>query len=76
VTLPLNSQRLIALVTLRTTLTREQASGMLWPESPRYRAGARLWTTLWRLHAMGRDILCGHDGQLFLDDGVDVDFTS
>jgi DNA-binding SARP family transcriptional activator len=76
VALPLQVQRLIALVALRTTLRREEASGTLWPEIPDLRAGARLRTTLWRLHRSGRDVLDTANGQLFLAESVDVDLKN
>src|SRR2546430_909151 len=69
---PLNSQRLIALVTLRTRLTRDQARGMLWPDVPEHRACARLRTALWRLRRTGRDVVRSDKDQL-MHDGVDVD---
>ncbi|OLB76585.1 MAG: hypothetical protein AUI14_18340 [Actinobacteria bacterium 13_2_20CM_2_71_6] len=73
VRVPLNCQRLIALITLRTSLTREQASGTLWPDIPAGRACARLRTALWRLRGTGRDILRSDKGQLSLDEGIEVD---
>ena len=73
VRLPLNGQRLVALVTLRSTVTRAQACGTLWPEVPDHRAAARLRTELWRLRGTGRDVIRGCMGQLFLDDDIGVD---
>jgi DNA-binding SARP family transcriptional activator len=73
VAMPLNSQRLIALVTLRTRLTRDEARGILWPEVPESRACARLRTALWRLRGARRDVLRSDQDQLLLDEGVDVD---
>jgi DNA-binding SARP family transcriptional activator len=73
--LPSSGQRLVALVALRNGVTREQASGILWPDTPQLRAGARLRTALWRLSQSGRRILCGAHGQLFLDTDLTVDMT-
>jgi DNA-binding SARP family transcriptional activator len=73
VPLPPHVQRLIALIALRTTLTREQASGTLWPDVAQHRAGARLRTALWRMHRRGIDAVEIHGGQLFLAEHVSVD---
>ncbi|MFB7614924.1 BTAD domain-containing putative transcriptional regulator [Kitasatospora sp. NPDC056181] len=71
--LPLNSQRLIALLALRVTTTRGQAGGILWPEAPERQAGGRLRTTLWRVRSTGPAIVERRGGQLSLAAGVDVD---
>jgi len=74
-TLPLNSQRLIALLGLRGTITRGQAGGILWPEVSDRQASGRLRTTLWRVHRTGRAIVeCR--GRLALVAGVDVDVST
>jgi DNA-binding SARP family transcriptional activator len=69
-------QRLLALVSLRATVTREQAGGILWPDVPDCRAAARLRTALWRLHRAGDGVIHSADGQLLLAPHVDVDVTS
>ncbi|AUY53139.1 BTAD domain-containing putative transcriptional regulator [Streptomyces sp. CB01881] len=71
--LPLNSQRLIALLALRVSTTRGQAGGILWPEAPERQAGGRLRTTLWRVRSTGPAIVERRGGQLSLAAGVDVD---
>jgi DNA-binding SARP family transcriptional activator len=76
VILPPHVQRLIALVSLRTALTREQASGTLWPDVPDERAGARLRTALWRVQRCGHGVLHACNGQLFLAENVDVDIKN
>jgi DNA-binding SARP family transcriptional activator len=73
VTLPLQVRRLIALVALQTTIGREQASGMLWPDVPDWRAAARLRSTLWRLRQSACDLVRTVSDQLLFADGVDVD---
>ena len=72
--LQLSAQRLIALVTLRTTIRREEAGGILWPDVPDCRAAARLRTTLWRLRRSGSDVLGTTNGHLMVQDGVEVDY--
>ncbi|MFI6449542.1 BTAD domain-containing putative transcriptional regulator [Kitasatospora sp. NPDC050543] len=70
--LPLNSQRLIALLGLRESTTRGQAGGILWPEVSEQQAGGRLRTTLWRIQRTGWAIVeCR--GQLALAPGIEVD---
>lgn len=70
----LSAQRLIALVALRTAIRRVEAAGILWPDVPDARATARLRTTLWRLRRSGPDVLSAANGQLFVHDGIDVDY--
>lgn len=73
--LPLNSQRLVALLALRVAATRGQAAGILWPEASEQQASGRLRTTLWRLQRTGRTIVeCR--GRLALAAGVDVDVST
>jgi DNA-binding SARP family transcriptional activator len=74
VVLQLSAQRLIALVALRTVLRRAEAGGLLWPDVPDARAAARLRTALWRLRRSGLDVLIAANGQLFVRDGIDVDY--
>jgi DNA-binding SARP family transcriptional activator len=76
VPLPQALQRLVAVVSLRATVTREQVSGILWPEVSDARAGARLRTALWRLHQAGDGVLRAADGRLSLAPHVDVDVRS
>jgi DNA-binding SARP family transcriptional activator len=76
VVLQLSAQRLIALVALRTAIRREEAAGVLWPDVPDYRAAARLRTALWRLRRSGPHILTAENGQLFVHDGIEVDYKN
>ena len=73
VTLPPQAQRIIAFVTLRRTVRRDEVGCALWPDISDDRAGARLRTTLWRLRAPGRGILRTANGQLSLAETIDVD---
>ncbi|MFJ3789649.1 BTAD domain-containing putative transcriptional regulator [Kitasatospora sp. NPDC090091] len=73
--LPLNSQRLVALLALRVTTSRSQAAGILWPEVSERQASGRLRTTLWRLQRTDRTILDCR-GRLALAAGVEVDVTT
>ena len=72
-TLPLQAQRLIAFVTLRRTVRRDDVRCALWPDISDDRAGARLRTTLWRLREPGRGVLRTANGQLSLAETIDVD---
>ena len=72
--LRLSAQRLIALVALRAEIRRVEAAGILWPDVPDAQANARLRTTLWRLRRSGIDVLSAADGQLFVHDGIEVDY--
>lgn len=69
-----SAQRLIALVALRTTIQREEAGGILWPDVPDHRATARLRTALWRMRRSGSDVLTTVNGQLMVRDRVEVDY--
>ena len=73
VTLPPQAQRLIAFVTLRGTVRRDEVHCALWPDISDERASARLRTTLWRLGGAGRGVLMATNGQLSLAENVDVD---
>jgi DNA-binding SARP family transcriptional activator len=73
VSLPLQAQRLIAFVTLRRTVRRDEVRCALWPDVSDDRAGARLRTTLWRLREPGRGVLRIAKDQLSLAENVDVD---
>jgi DNA-binding SARP family transcriptional activator len=73
VALPPQAQRLIAFVTLRRTVSRDEARCALWPDISDDRASARLRTTLWRLREPGRGVLNATNGQLSLAEDVDVD---
>lgn len=74
VLIPPSAQRLIALVALRTVARRVEAAGILWPDIPEARANARLRTTLWRLRRSGLDVLSVPNGQLLVNDDVEVDY--
>jgi hypothetical protein len=72
VALPPQAQRLIAFVTLRRTVSRDEVRCALWPDISDDRASARLRTTLWRLREPGRSVLNATNGQLSLAEDVDV----
>jgi DNA-binding SARP family transcriptional activator len=74
--LPLQVQRLVALVAVRRSVRREEASGTLWPEAPRARAAARLRSVLWRLGRSGQGVVASSNGQLQLADDVDLDLSN
>jgi DNA-binding SARP family transcriptional activator len=73
VTLPPQAQRLIAFVTLRRTVRRDEVRCALWPDISDERSSARLRTTLWRLRGPGRSVLMATNGQLSLAENIDVD---
>jgi DNA-binding SARP family transcriptional activator len=73
VTLPPQAQRLIAFVTLRRTVRRDEVRCALWPDISDEHASARLRTTLWRLRGPGRGVLMATNGQLALAENIDVD---
>jgi len=73
VALPPQAQRLIAFVTLRRTVSRDEVRCALWPDISDDRASARLRTTLWRLREPGRGVLNTTNGQLSLAEDIDVD---
>jgi len=73
VALPPQAQRLIAFVTLRRTVSRDEVRCALWPDISDDRASARLRTTLWRLREPGRGVLNATNGQLSLAEDIDVD---
>ncbi|MDJ0355309.1 bacterial transcriptional activator domain-containing protein [Paenarthrobacter sp. PH39-S1] len=67
------TQKLMALLALRGTLSRSQIWGTLWPDATTVHASGRLRTAMWRL-AGGRLLLLNEDhGQLNLPHGVRVD---
>lgn len=76
VSLPLQAQRLIAFVTLRRTVRRDEVRCALWPDISDDRAGARLRTTLWRLREPGRGVLRIAKDQLSLAENIDVDIRN
>jgi DNA-binding SARP family transcriptional activator len=76
VSLPLQAQRLIAFVTLRRTVRRDEVRCALWPDISDDRAGARLRTTLWRLREPGRGVLRIAKEQLSLAENIDVDIRN
>jgi DNA-binding SARP family transcriptional activator len=73
VTLPPQAQRLIAFVTLRRAVRRDEVCCALWPDISDDRASARLRTTLWRFRELGRGVLKTTNGQLSLAENIDVD---
>jgi DNA-binding SARP family transcriptional activator len=75
-TLPPQAQRLIAFITLRKSVRRDEARCALWPDIPDDRAGARLRTSLWRLGEPGRGVLKSTTNQLSLAENIDVDLRN
>lgn len=68
-----STQKLIALLALRGSLSRARIWGTLWPEASTAHASGRLRTAMWRL-AGGRLLLLDEDhGRLELARGVQVD---
>lgn len=72
--LPSSAQRLVAYLALRRdAVSRVQAAGTLWADSPEERAGASLRSALWRLGLAGCALVRATPGALALDPEVAVD---
>lgn len=72
--LPASAQRLVAYLALqRAPVSRVQAAGMLWADSPEERAGASLRSALWRLGLPGCALVRATPGALTLGPDVAVD---
>lgn len=68
------SQRLIAFLALSSTpLARGYVAGTLWPDGTDKRAGANLRTTVWRLGAIGAELVEASPSRLGLCPSVRVD---
>lgn len=68
-------QKLVALLALRSLLTRPQIWATLWPNTPASRASGRLRTILWRLSAQQIPLVASSHNQMSLTDNVHVDVT-
>jgi DNA-binding SARP family transcriptional activator len=74
VPLPLNAQRLVALLALRAgPLLRPHVAGTLWLESSEERSAASLRSVLWRLHLPGYRVVVANGSTLHLAPDVRVD---
>jgi len=72
--LPSSAQRLVAyLAVQRAPVSRAQAAGTLWADSPEERAGASLRSALWRLGLAGGALVRATPGALALGPDVAVD---
>jgi DNA-binding SARP family transcriptional activator len=72
---PRSAQRLLAFLALhRHPLRRAHVAGSLWLDSPEERAYASLRSALWRLQAVGADVIEVRGGQLGLAPSVRVDY--
>ena len=69
------SQKLLALLALRGTLSRPQIWGILWPDATTARASGSLRTAVWRLAAGPVQVLKISHAQLGLLPNVRVDVT-
>lgn len=71
---PASVQRLIAFLALHPgALHRGYVAGVLWPDGPDDRAGAKLRSTLWRLSQLGGRVVLARYGTVRLNPSVSVD---
>lgn len=75
VTMPITSQRLVALLALRGRCGRSRVAGSLWPDTTEIRALANLRTAIWRAGRVCPGLVCSGSDALALADDVDVDVT-
>jgi DNA-binding SARP family transcriptional activator len=68
-----NGQRLLALLSMHSAMTRPTIAGMLWPEATEVHAQGNLRTTLWRLKRPGIRLIDTHCDSLILAPKVQVD---
>lgn len=72
---PEGSKRLLAFIALnRERVERRCVAGELWPVGDDVRASGNLRSALWRLHAVGVDLVAADKWSLRLAEGVRVDY--
>jgi DNA-binding SARP family transcriptional activator len=73
ITLPVASQRLVALLALQGRASRSRIAGTLWPQSSEERALASLRTVIWRLNHCAVGVVLTTGGPVCLGPTVHVD---
>jgi DNA-binding SARP family transcriptional activator len=75
VTVPVSTQRVIAVLALRGRSGRSRLAGALWPETTELRALASLRTTIWRANGLAPGLVVSGHSSIDIADGVEVDIT-
>jgi DNA-binding SARP family transcriptional activator len=73
VTLPVQAQRLVVLLTVRDQTPRAVAAGLLWGDVPQTRALSNLRNAAWRLNGVSTEIVEGGRDVMALRPGVSTD---
>ncbi|RZI53878.1 MAG: SARP family transcriptional regulator [Pseudonocardia sp.] len=72
--IPHTTERIVAYLALAgRPVARCRLAGTLWPNNAAERAAKNLRSSLWRLHALGANLIIAHDDRLRLCETVSVD---